>query len=232
MAVTKIPAMTDPTQLETLQAILQEHAVPKFFDRVELIDDGTAEGLRVGCYVGDRLFLEIYGYILGTSSDYGLIVHTKDGNTTQLWAGYGSGGWVESVYVCGGGLLLTANSQPQNTVAITKTASGGTAVQVYTNDRTSTRHGGPAGVHSTESYYGLWAISSEDETPAPYNVYFNNVDSVAGRCALCPIYTGQDSLQHAWQPLQRQFAEVAAPLEVEMDGKRYLVNRGIVILDA
>ncbi|MBE6825837.1 MAG: hypothetical protein E7511_03005 [Ruminococcus sp.] len=232
MAITKLTAQTTAQDMTPLLDILQEHAVPAYFDSVELVEGDTNQS--ISCKVGGTEFLRIWADILGTgtATNYGFTITHPDASTTQLYAGYGSAGYTGSVYVCSNALLLVPNSQTNNGVVICKDTGGATALALYTTGKSSQRHNGSQGMSYSESNYGLWAISSEDETPAPYNVYFNNADSVTGRTALCPIYTQTGSLQNVWQPLQRQFSEVSAPFETEMDGKRYLCTRGFVILDA
>lgn len=232
MAITKLTAQTTAQDMTPLLDILQEHAVPAYFDSVELVEGDTIQS--ISCKVGGTEFLRIWADILGTgtATNYGFTITHPDASTTQLYAGYGSAGYTGSVYVCSNALLLVPNSQTHNGVVICKDAGGATALALYTTDKRSQRHNGSQGMSYSESNYGLWAVSAADTAPAPYNVYLNNADSVTGCTALCPIYTQTGSLQHVWQPLQRQFSEVSAPLEVEMDGKRYLCTRGFVILDS
>ena len=237
MAIKKLTAMTAIGDMTPLLEILQAHAVPKYFDRVELVlDEGTSASATqyyISCYIGSVEFLRIYASCGGSGTGLGgFQLTTAAGATKRLGITYSNSYYIGSVYTCSNGILLIPNASSSAVALIAKDASGKTCFTCITGYGASNTIPNGSGIENRETYWGIWAASVDDTALTNYDVYLNNADPVTGKYALCPIYTENSAVQGAWTPIVRQFYDVELPFRMTMDGKVHLVNRGIVILDS
>lgn len=236
MAIQKLTAMTSTSDMTPLLDILQEHAIPKYFDRLELVTNESSAGgydkYYISCYVGSVEFLRIYASCGGSGTALGgFQLTTTAGATKRLGITYSNSYYIGSVYVCSNGILMIPNSCSSAVALIAKDASGKTCFTCITGSSTNDTMNNGSGITNTNTYYGVWAASVDDTTLTSYDVYLNNADTVAGKYAFCPIYTENSSVKNAWTPILRQFYDAELPVKINLDGVVHLANRGIVIKD-
>ena len=236
MAIQKLTAMTVISDMTPLLNILQAHAAPKYFDRVELVEDegttASATQYYISCYIGSVEFLRIYASCGGSGTTLGgFQLTTTAGATKRLGITYSNSYFIGSVYTCSNGILLVPNSSRSAVALIAKDASGKTCFTCITGSSENDTMNNGSGITNTNTYYGVWAASVDDTTLTSYDVYLNNVDTVAGKYAFCPIYTENSSIKNAWTPILRQFYDAELPVKINLDGVTHLANRGIVVKD-
>ncbi len=227
MAITQLRAQTTYDNMEPLLAILQEHAVPKYFDRVELVDNtasakGACDKYYISCYIGELEFLRIYnGMNYYTSANYygGIVVRRSNGGTVSAYSNVSSSGVyypIEYVWVCNSMMWF------HNRFALAKDKNGNTVV-IYQYQLSK-----PASSNNDYQYY---ALSPDDTSTNAYSVFFNAVGNVTGKYGLMPVFGQNSVVEGVWFPVLRMYSDLEDPAAATIDGKTYLVTRGLVALD-
>lgn len=228
MAIQKLTAMTS-TDMTPLLTILQEHAVPKYFDSVTL----EADGGYISCFCGETEFLRIYKYIgykgYPTAEDKaGFLIKTSSGVEQVVAISYGTY-YVGSVLVCSSCIVFMPSTGEQNFALLAKDSNGNTCFYALTSDA-GNNWGNTSGLTSGASECKIWAISAADSKIRSYNGYLNNTDNINGKMLGMPISTYDHTMRDVYFPAVRQFTEITAPIVAEIDGVQHLVGRGFIAL--
>ncbi|MBQ7003690.1 MAG: hypothetical protein IJN57_07000, partial [Oscillospiraceae bacterium] len=154
--IQKLTAMTAIGDMTPLLDILQAHAVPKYFDRVELVqDEGTSASATqyyISCYIGSVEFLRIYASCGGTGTTLGGFQLTTAGATKRLGITYSNSYYIGSVYTCSNGILLIPNASSSAVALIAKDASGKTCFTCITGYGASNTIPNGSGIENRETY--------------------------------------------------------------------------------
>ncbi len=226
MAITRIKLNTY-SDLTALQESLNTYAVPKYFDKVV----ANADGSRLLCYVGDKVFLNI-----AKKMSHGISIVTSTGSTVTYCSNTTTGGtycW-GYMYICEHAIAITMADSSGNEILgdrlhlICKDAAGKT---MFVMNSTSVSEV-PGTVWNAGTATGtVYAVSVDDDAITSYTVTINARDQVTGMYALAPIPTQTSYAANVWFPFWRQHNGSSTPVLAEIEGKKYMAGRAFVALD-
>lgn len=210
MAIERIMvyANTEEERLENILGVLEEHAVPKYFDSVEIVADTTKDVDYISCVKNDIEILKIYdslnsyGFTVTTASDSYELKQYYNTNTGALW-------------VCENGIsfAIYGGALDRFTFTIALDENGNTAFLFSEGFSQPTGGGADIACLSTDVDYNL-AYCKKGMPQATSHGYLT---------ALCPIpvYQTEHYLQNVY--LMPFCSNVGSEI-IDIDGVKYISN--------
>lgn len=205
---------------------MTQHLVPKYFSRIEKAtsDDGL---VYVRGYDDEDVLifkLRTWGSsgAVGRSETLGISFYCKSTGSwytvfnlcAESYLTY----YINSAYVCNGGITFTSTYNSGNVCSICFDSNNTTALlSAALNTQNS-------GVYSTSTLTQSGVLS--------YNVAYNDRDNANGSYYLMPFLTYDGTLKRAWYPIIEQYNTTSECMRImQLDGKDYFVMPGFLIED-
>ena len=214
-----VSASTSTTDVQGLYTALNAYAVPKYFDRVEAVDNGDNTSY-VSCFADGVEVVRIGSSLYYSASipNGGINVRNAVGEMVNVYGGYNGGSYSKTLQITESAIAFTDSTGSLRPV-LCRNVEDALAVGVCPYFTSNNSH----------TLIKSMSVGDSELSSVPYS--WSKTDAITGHNALLPIYTEKSYLKDVWWKVLSQYAIGNEPIDVLMDGKTYYNFYNFMILD-